>query len=159
MRYPKLRHPVIQCAVLALCACAFPAHAALGEYESSVASDATTARMVLRPANTADIRIRVYPMRDEQRGIRVREYANSQDGRIFGIAWDGPVKPDLRLLLGPQYFGRYVEAAKRSGKIRGVREIREGSVAVRVAGHMRHFVGAAWIPALLPKGMDPADIR
>jgi hypothetical protein len=159
MRIPMPRLAVARYAALMLTAFTIPAFAALGEYESSVASDAIVVKMALRPVNTADARFRLHAMHDQVRGIRVREYASSKDGRIFGVAWDGPVKPDLRQLLGPQYFERYVKATQGVGKVRGVREINQGGFVLRVSGHMRHLVGAAWVPALVPEGMDPAEIQ
>ncbi|MGA8051299.1 MAG: DUF2844 domain-containing protein [Burkholderiales bacterium] len=135
------------------------AHAALGDNESSIATDAAVTKMQLRPAGAAAIRYRLYEMRDAARGVQVREYADSQSGLIFGVTWSGRVKPDLKQVLGSYYFERYVDAARGSGKVRGMRQVNQPDFVLRVSGHMRHFVGAAWIPALLPAGVDPAEVR
>lgn len=148
-----------RCAALALVAIASAAHAALGENESSVAPDAARMKMQLRPASTPSARYRLYAMHDAARNTHVREYARSDDGRVFGVAWEGSVKPDLRQVLGTQYFERYVSAAQGMVRVRGVRNIESPDFALRVSGHMRHLAGAAWIPALVPQGVDPSEIR
>jgi hypothetical protein len=145
--------------MLALAAIASSAHAALGESESSVGPDAATMKMQLRPASAPSARYRLYAMHDAARNTHVREYARSDDGKVFAVAWEGPVRPDLRQILGTQYFERYVSAAQGMVRVRGARNIEGPGFALRMSGHMRHLAGVAWIPALVPQGVDPSEIR
>ena len=154
---PAVRALVTLCAaLLALCA-PFPAHAVLGGDEADLPSDAANARMELRAVIASQTRFRVHEMKDPARNVRVRQFAN-RDGKIFGVAWDGPVKPDLSLALGP-YFDRYQATVQAGGRVHGVRQVHAAGLEVRLSGHMRHFSGAAWAPNLVPTDVDPGVVR
>jgi hypothetical protein len=92
-------------------------------------------------------------------GTVVREYS-STTGRVFGVAWAGPWLPDLQQLLGP-YFDRYQAglraAQKRRG--RGPIVIDTPDLVVRVIGHPRAFSGTAYVPSMMPLGIQPESIR
>jgi hypothetical protein len=94
-------------------------------------------------------------------GTMIREYVNST-GTVFAVAWDGPWLPDLRQVLGDQ-FGRYQAAmqskqrAPRTG--RGALVIDEAGLVVQMSGHPRAFTGRAYLPALLPAGVQLESIR
>lgn len=88
-------------------------------------------------------------------GTRLTQYL-SPSGRVFAIAWQGPVLPDLKQALG-DYFPRYVSAADVRGP--GRRVVDEPGLVVQAAGHMRAFVGRAFIPEALPAGVRLEDLR
>jgi Protein of unknown function (DUF2844) len=134
-----------------------PAYAALGDDESTVSTDAAVSRMELRAMAPSATHFRVHELRDTARNLRVREYVN-QDGKVFGVAWDGPIKPDLSQVLGP-YFTRYRDASAGHGMARQLRRIDQPDFVLRVSGHMRHFTGAAWVPALVPANVDPTEVK
>jgi hypothetical protein len=93
-------------------------------------------------------------------GTVVREYV-SPAGRVFGIAWQGPFVPDMRLLLGT-YFEHYSEAAKAQRERHVGRwplNIQESDLVVQTAGHMRAYSGRAYDPGLLPEGVSGDDVR
>ena len=129
------------------------AQASLGGVEATVQADqqqmAATQR-VLRPGP--------YTLHEMQTptGTTVREYV-SPAGMVFGVAWQGPAMPDLRQLLGP-YFQNYVGAVTQR-KARGPVVVEEPGLVVHSAGHMRAFVGRAYIPEALPQGMSADSIR
>lgn len=131
--------------------------AALGGDESTIPKDASVSRMELRAVAPGENRFRMHELRDAARNLRVREYVNP-DGRVFGVAWDGPTKPDLSQLLGP-YFTRYMDAAAGHGMARQLRRIDQPDFVLRVSGHMRHFTGSAWVPSLVPADVDPAEVK
>lgn len=87
----------------------------------------------------------------------VREYAG-RDGTVFAVAWEGPWLPDLRRLLGA-YFDRYADAAHLQQGTRGRLVIREPGLVVEISGHMRAFVGRAYVPDMMPAGVDADTIR
>lgn len=93
-------------------------------------------------------------------GTVVREY-QSAEGTVFGIAWHGPVTPDLRQILGSHY-AQYEEAMKaRSGLRRGRRPILIDlpELNVQISGHPGSFSGRAYVPGKLPQGMRAEDIQ
>ena len=65
--------------------------------------------------------------------------------------------PDLRQVLG-SYFDRYVEAAAQR-KARGPVTIEQPGLVVQSSGHMRAFVGKAYIPEALPPGVSADSIQ
>jgi hypothetical protein len=89
-------------------------------------------------------------------GTVVREFA-SPAGNVFGVAWTGPTMPDLRQVLGP-YFDQYVAAAGQR-KQRGPVLIEQPGLVVQSGGHMRGFVGKAYVPQAVPQGVALDEIR
>jgi hypothetical protein len=93
-------------------------------------------------------------------GITIRQYYTS-NGRVFGIAWEGPWQPDLRQLFG-EYFDRYrsgVQRARTTRAARGRVAIDDGAFVVRIGGHLHAIAGVAYIPQLFPIGVDAAVVR
>lgn len=94
-------------------------------------------------------------------GTVVREYVSRSEGKVFGIAWQGPFIPSMRQLLG-MYFEQYSRAANaRRGSKAGRRflYIQEPGLVVQTAGHMLAFSGRAYDPGLLPAGVSASDIQ
>src|SRR5215813_6727910 len=93
-------------------------------------------------------------------GTTVREYYGS-NGVVFGVAWQGPWQPDLRQLFG-DYFDRYqtgVQRARTARAMRGRVAINDGTLVVKIGGHLRAIAGVAYVPQLLPAGVDPGVIK
>jgi hypothetical protein len=132
------------------------AHAALGGDAASVLADGAEMHGV---ANS-----RYFQQYDERQitgvsGMRVREFLN-RDGVVFAIAWAGPVLPDMPRLLGA-HFGDYaaaLTALNHPGLRRSLRVASRGLV-VESGGHLRAYAGRAYLPALIPVGVSPADLR
>ena len=91
--------------------------------------------------------------------LTLREYV-SPDGIVFGIAWNGLLNPDLNHFLGA-YYGQYHEAKRQMPRVHGRRSIRvrTNGLVVERWGHMRSLHGRAYVPALLPEGVNAAEIR
>jgi hypothetical protein len=132
---------------------ALPVEAALGESVASVETDRLQVGGTLRVLPSA-----AYTVHELQvpSGTVVREYV-SPAGTVFGVAWQGPSMPDLRQMLGT-YFDRYVAAASQR-KTRGLVAIDQPGLVVQSGGHMRAFVGKAYIPEALPPGVTADSIR
>jgi hypothetical protein len=129
------------------------AHAALGGMEATVQTDQqqmSATQRVLRPGPYV-----VHEMQAPS-GTVVREYV-SPEGTVYGVAWQGPTMPDLRQLLGP-YFERYVDAVAQR-KARGPVVIEQPGLVVHSGGHMRAFVGRAYIPEALPEGVTADSVK
>jgi cell division septation protein DedD len=93
-------------------------------------------------------------------GDIVREYVSTA-GTVFGIAWRGPMMPDLPTLLGA-YFTQYDSArvAQRTAQPgRGPLNVQLPGLVVRSGGHMGAFSGQAYLPQSLPAGVSAADIQ
>ncbi|WP_081070887.1 DUF2844 domain-containing protein [Burkholderia territorii] len=93
-------------------------------------------------------------------GTVVREYLDS-NGTVFGVAWQGPVKPNLVDLLG-SYFHQFSAGVREYRAAHGVRApvaINSDTLVVRMGGHMGSFSGQAWLPSALPSGVTGTAIQ
>lgn len=90
-------------------------------------------------------------------GTVVREFV-SPGGQVFAIAWRGPVRPDLRQLLG-EHFAVFAHAAATAGHRRHALAVHTDALVVESGGHVRDFRGRAYVPALMPEGVSPAAVR
>ncbi|HEX9276806.1 MAG TPA: DUF2844 domain-containing protein [Casimicrobiaceae bacterium] len=155
---PYVRRPLWRIALLvgwAIVAgiAALPARAALGGGEATVEADRLQVGGTLRV-----LRLAAYTVHELQvpSGTVVREYV-SPAGTVFGVAWQGPSMPDLRQVLGT-YFDRYVDAVTKR-KARGPVLIEQPGLVVQSSGHMRAFVGRAYIPEAFPQGVVADAVR
>lgn len=92
-------------------------------------------------------------------GTRVQEFV-SPVGLVFAVAWQGPVLPDLTVLLGRFHISYRLETEQRRlAGLRGgpIAMARDGLV-LRSNGRMREFFGHAYAPALLPAGLNIQDV-
>jgi hypothetical protein len=144
-------------ATFTLCALAvsWPCFATLGGDVSTVQKDRTHMKASLRVSPSQGYTVHELTIGT---GTTIREY-ESPDGRVFGVAWEGPWKPDLQQLLG-EYFSDYQTAAKakRTGR-NGPLASSTSRVVIESAGRPRAFFGRAYVPSLVPSNVDPAEIR
>ena len=131
-----------------------PARAWLGGDADSIRADAE--RMNSSARATAATSCTVYEM-ETPAGTRVREFV-SPTGRVFAVTWQGASLPDLRQLLGA-FFERYVTADNALGAGAASRVIDQPDFVVHAGGHLRAFVGRAYLPAAMPPGVALADLR
>ena len=138
-----------------LLALAFPAWAALGDNVTSVNNDKAHMKGTLRSVATQH-----YVKHEIQvpSGQVVREFV-SPSGSVFGVAWEGPFQPDLQLLLG-SYFEpvkQAVTAQQRHGH--GPIFVETSGFVFQQGGHARSFHGRAYVPAMVPQGVDVTEIQ
>lgn len=133
---------------------AFPAMAALGGDAASIQQDASHFKAQVRLTQK-----QAYAVHEMQTsgGATVREYV-SPAGKVFGVAWQGPVIPDLQQLLGSSY-ARFTAAAQGRKGVRGPLTINESGLVLQSGGHMRAYIGKAYIPEMLPEGVQPNAIQ
>lgn len=132
------------------------AHAFLGGEAAGVAEDAVALQGVLRTAQAPGYEVLEIT---NVSGTQVREYLN-QHGTIFAVSWRAPVAPDLQRLLGT-YFTAYstaLNAFEHPGLRRSLK-VAAPQVVVEAGGHLRAYVGRAYLPAEIPAGVRPADLR
>jgi hypothetical protein len=135
----------------------FPASAELGGDATSVLADQAHMKASLKTTQTE-----AYTVHEIQApsGTVVREYV-SPAGKVFAVAWRGPFLPDLHQLLGASFapFTQAVQAQKRQRTGHGPVLIQQEGLVVKSAGHARNFFGKAYLPELLPEGVNAGDIR
>ena len=134
-----------------------PAAASLGDNEASVQTDAQHLRASARVTQRANYS--VHEMQSTA-GTTVREYVSPQ-GKVFGVSWQGPVRPDLQQLLG-SYYQRAVQIVQSGTLQRSGRHpfsVSEPDLVVQMGGHPRAFSGRAYVPNLVPSDVTAQEIR
>jgi hypothetical protein len=112
----------------------------------------TTQSLTAAGARFTDVR-RVLPSQ-----VVVHEFSDAA-GRVFAVSWAGPFKPDLKQLLGT-HFDKYREIGARTQRgDRSRQQVDTGEAVVVSIGRMGAFEGRAWLPASLPAGFDPQEMK
>ncbi len=148
-------------ASLLLCA---PAQAALGrapqprpaEAATSATENAPVARQMraVPPSEAYTVSTLVAPT-----GTVVRELVNAQQV-VFAVVWQGPVLPDLAAFFGEHYvtFQRAAKERRAAGQ-RGAPLLAQQPDLVMVSrGRMGRFQGHAYIPSLVPSGVNIQEL-
>ena len=136
-----------------------PALAVLGDTAASVLNDQARMKGTLRSVDN-----RTYVMHEitTPSGTVVREFASPQ-GAVFGVAWEGQFTPDLQQLLGPYYQqaqqAQQAAASTQQRQRRGPVVIETPDLVVYETGHVRSFRGQAYIPKLVPQGVQASEIH
>jgi len=133
---------------------ASPAWASLGQPAASIASDQQRLGGERRTI-AAD----AYSVEEitSASGTVVREFV-SPAGQVFAVSWRGPVRPDLRPLLG-EHFAALPRASAAAGRRGRPLVVHTDALVVESGGHVRDFRGRAFLPALMPEGVSPAAVR
>jgi hypothetical protein len=134
-----------------------PSFASLGGDTTSVRADQEKMQGTLRTSSADSYTL--HEIRTST-GVAVKEYL-APSGRVFAVSWRGPVHPDLRQLLGP-YFDEYVQAIRQQREQRhghGPLLIQHAGLVVQVSGHVRGFVGKAYVPQQMPAGVHAEDLQ
>lgn len=140
-----------------------PAWAALGDNAASVLNDQARMKGTLR---STDQRAYVLHEITMPSGAKVREFVTPA-GAVFGVAWEGQAPPDLQQLLGPYYEqAKQAQQAAVAQAKEQRQPRRQGPVVIETpglvfyqTGHMRSFHGQAYIPQLMPQGVQASEIR
>jgi hypothetical protein len=154
-------------AVLLLSAAPRQARATLGDTSASVADDAARMKAAMvqpaaaaspaAPARTPNFTVALIKT---PAGVSVREYV-APGGTVFAVSWRGPVPPDVATLLGA-YFAQYRDAAAAGSPTAfGLHHsaVAAPDVTVETGGHMGDLWGRAYLPAMLPPGVDASEIE
>jgi hypothetical protein len=146
--------PALMFAQLLASAFPAPAWAALGDTEASVTADSQVFKA--SPRVTAHAAFIVHELQSPT-GTVIREFV-TPSGVVFAVSWRGPFKPSMSLLLG-QYISEYARAPRSPGSTRSRLMIEQPNLIVHAGGHMRAFVGIAYLPQLLPVNVVEADLQ
>jgi len=92
-------------------------------------------------------------------GTVVSEYV-SPAGRVFAVAWHGPFFPEMQQILG-SYFQQYSAALQARKRVYGHHplNLEQSGLVVQTGGHMRAYIGRAYIPEMLPAGLKAEEIK
>ncbi len=148
---------IIAAGMFVLMACCLPAVAALGGDLNSVQADMAHMKgtVKIQPMETYS----VHEITDAHHTV-VREYV-SADGKVFGVAWHGPFMPEMKQILG-SYLQQYsAGVAEQHAKYAGRRplSIHQAGLVVEIGGHTRAYYGRAFVPGLVPQGVDAGEVR
>jgi hypothetical protein len=138
--------------------------ATLGDTASSVLTDQARMKGTVR---SVDNHSYVVHEITASSGAKVREFV-TPGGAVFGVAWEGKQPPDLQQLLGPYYQqakqarqaqAQQSAAAKTPRTRRAPVAIETSGLVLYEGGHIGSFHGAAYIPQLIPQGVQSSVIR
>ena len=156
-------NPSSVCAVLAavastiLAPLATPAMASLGGSADTVSADSSALRGLLH--STALVQYDVQEI--DGAAVTVREYI-TRAGQVFAVTWQGAAPPDFQQLLGG-YFPRLQPAAAAAATAHGPAVhrqlgITQSDFVMQSFGRQRDFHGIAYVPALVPDGVDTGQL-
>jgi hypothetical protein len=94
-------------------------------------------------------------------GSGIKEYVNAA-GQVFAVSWRTRLKPNLPLLLGASYAAMSEAALEVPSGVAGMkrqRSVRLGNLVVHQGGRVNAFAGVAYVPALVPAGVDADALR
>ena len=136
--------------MMAISVCCF---AALGGDINSVQAD--QAQMKAERRVTQSAAYQLHELR-AQSGTVVREFVSPQ-GKVFGVAWQGPSVPDLKQLLGTYYDEFATNAPRR--RVHGPVRISTPEFVIQSGGHQRALTGRAYVPGMIPSGVKLEEIK
>ena len=93
-------------------------------------------------------------------GVKMKEYFDSS-GRMFAVTWVGFTHPDLVKILGT-YWNDYHSINVMNNNLstrRHNEKVETENVVVEKFGRMRMVGGRAYIPSMIPKGVDLNEIN
>jgi len=131
-----------------------PTFAALGGDVSSIREDQAHANASLKITQAG-----LYAVHElkSSSGTIVREFVSSS-GKVFAVAWRGPWAPELPQLLGT-HFAEFEQALQSRSVGRGPVSIHLPDLVVELGGHMRSFMGRAYLPDEIPAGVRAEELR
>lgn len=138
---------------LVICVFSYSAFAALGGDISSIQADQAHMRAQRRVIQNAAYS--VHEMQTDSTTV-VREFV-SPEGKVFGISWQGPTRPDLQQMLG-NYYSEFA-ASRPTRRMHGPVTIRTQNLVIQSGGHMRALTGRAFVPAMVPADVRLEDIK
>jgi len=147
-----MKQALVLFAVLA--AAAIPGWAVLGGSAESVVTDQLKFHAKRAVVEMQDYTLHVISLDD---GTLIREYVTPA-GKVFGVSWSGPTIPDLTQLLG-SYDAEFQNAVHAKAGRRRTASVHDSDLVVESSGHMRAFLGRAYVNSLLPSGVTQDVVK
>lgn len=148
-----VRAAIAAAAAIAVASLATPALAALGGTADSVTTDTSVMRGMLR--SIPEVQYTVQEI--DSSAVTVREYV-TRAGQVFAVTWQGIAPPNFQQLLG-NYYSRLQAGAVAARASRGPAAhrhygINQSDFVMQSLGRMGNFHGVAYVPSLVPEGVD-----
>jgi hypothetical protein len=131
-------------------------YAALGGAPGTGATSQSLLRSAVAVSTPAAAPYTMRESRDAD-GVRIREYV-LPNNVVFAVSWQGPVRPDMNVLLG-NYFQRAASAGAGHPRGTGPFIDRGGDFQIESVGRPGNFSGKALLPRLLPAHVRAEDIQ
>ncbi|WCM20592.1 DUF2844 domain-containing protein [Paraburkholderia bryophila] len=115
------------------------------------ANAGATARSMLQsaaPRNSASAAPYTMHASEDADGVTIHEFALPTNV-VFAVSWQGPVRPDMRVLLG-SYFPAFANAGASQTRGAGPLVEHSGDFHIESAGRPGHVFGKAYLPRLVP---------
>ncbi|WP_153099872.1 DUF2844 domain-containing protein [Paraburkholderia hayleyella] len=99
-----------------------------------------------------------YSVRQSQtsEGVTIREYV-LPDNIVFALTWNGPIRPDMTQLLG-SYFPNFAQASQAAAPGLGPLVGGAGDLKIESFAHPGSASGRAYLPKLVPAGVNVYDL-
>ena len=90
-------------------------------------------------------------------GTQIREFTNA-NGIVVAVSWQGPTMPNLKQLLG-SYFDACVNRSDSTAANHRNAIMNTDDLVVQSHGQLRAFSGRAYLPKLLPAGLNITQLQ
>jgi hypothetical protein len=93
-------------------------------------------------------------------GSGIKQYVNAA-GVVFAVSWRTRLKPDLAALLGTHASGYNASSVVPSGiaAAKHRQSVRRSDLVLHQFGRQNAFAGLAYVPSLVPAGVDADALR
>jgi hypothetical protein len=137
--------------------CAPDAQAVLGAGADTIQADQIRLRGVTSQRKAWQMTTHEISLSD---GSSIKEYVNAS-GLVFAVSWHTRLKPQLHALLGSQYGAAVATPTAASGvsSMKRQQTTRQPDLVLRQGGRMNAFSGLAYIPTLVPNGVNADALR
>ncbi|HWG76200.1 MAG TPA: DUF2844 domain-containing protein [Steroidobacteraceae bacterium] len=152
-----VRAAIAAAAGIALASLATPALAALGGTPDTVNTDSSVLHGMLR--SIPEVQYDVQEI--DSSTVTVREYV-TRAGKVFAVTWQGVTPPNFQQVLGDYYTRLHAGAAAAHANQGPAAHrhygIHQSDFVMQSLGRMGNFHGVAYIPALVPTGVDVSQL-
>jgi hypothetical protein len=133
-----------------------PARASLGGNAGSVEADRAQMSARVQVSDHGEYSVHTI---SAPGGTEVNEFVSSE-GKVFAVAWHGQFPPQMQQILGT-WFQQYTAALQAQEKHYGHRplNLQTSALIVQTSGHMRAYMGRAYLPDALPQGVTADQIQ
>jgi hypothetical protein len=133
------------------------AQAVLGGAEDSVQADQIRFKGVAHESRTWPMATHELRLDD---GSSIKQYVNGA-GQVFAVSWRTRLKPDLAALLGTPFAAYAASPAAPSGigAAKHQQSVRRPDLVLHRSGRPHAFAGLAYVPSLVPAGIDADALR
>ncbi len=134
-----------------------PAQAVLGAGQETIQADQIRLRGAHRQHTDWPMTTHEISLGD---GSSIKQYVNAS-GQVFAVSWHTRLKPRLDALLGPSYQVPAADSAGLAGvaSMKRAQSTRQSHLVLHQSGRMNAFAGLAYIPALVPTGVNADALR